>query len=28
VVIYEEELRKVGEVIVCTDDGSYGGPGS
>jgi ferredoxin/flavodoxin---NADP+ reductase len=23
-VIYEEELRKAGEVIVCTDDGSYG----
>jgi ferredoxin--NADP+ reductase len=23
-VIYEEELRKVGDVIVCTDDGSYG----
>jgi len=23
-VIYEEELRAVGEVIVCTDDGSYG----
>jgi ferredoxin--NADP+ reductase len=23
-VIYEEELRKLGEVIVCTDDGSYG----
>ena len=26
-VIYEEELRAVGEVIVCTDDGSYGRPG-
>jgi len=23
-VIYEEELRAVGDVIVCTDDGSYG----
>ena len=23
-VIYEEELRRHGEVIVCTDDGSYG----
>ncbi len=23
-VIYEEELRLVGETIVCTDDGSYG----
>jgi len=23
-VIYEDELRAVGEVIVCTDDGSYG----
>jgi ferredoxin--NADP+ reductase len=23
-VIYEEELRRLGEVIVCTDDGSYG----
>jgi glutamate synthase (NADPH/NADH) small chain len=23
-VILEEELRKLGEVIVCTDDGSYG----
>ena len=23
-VIYEEELRALGEVIVCTDDGSYG----
>ena len=23
-VIYEEELRAAGEVIVCTDDGSYG----
>jgi ferredoxin--NADP+ reductase len=26
-VIYEEELRAVGEVIVCTDDGSYGRSG-
>jgi ferredoxin--NADP+ reductase len=26
-VIYEDELRKVGEVVVCTDDGSYGRPG-
>jgi ferredoxin--NADP+ reductase len=26
-VIYEDELRAVGEVIVCTDDGSYGRPG-
>jgi ferredoxin--NADP+ reductase len=26
-VIYEEELRKAGDVIVCTDDGSYGRPG-
>jgi len=23
-VIYEDELRAVGELIVCTDDGSYG----
>jgi len=23
-VIYEDELRAVGEVVVCTDDGSYG----
>jgi ferredoxin--NADP+ reductase len=23
-VIYEEELRRAGEVITCTDDGSYG----
>jgi ferredoxin--NADP+ reductase len=26
-VIYEEELRAAGDVIVCTDDGSYGRPG-
>ena len=26
-VIFEEELRKCGEVIVCTDDGSYGRKG-
>ncbi len=26
-VILEEELRRTGEVIVCTDDGSYGRPG-
>jgi ferredoxin--NADP+ reductase len=26
-VIYEDELRAVGDVIVCTDDGSYGRPG-
>ncbi len=26
-VMLEEELRGVGEVIVCTDDGSYGKPG-
>lgn len=26
-VIYEEELKRYGEVIVCTDDGSYGRPG-
>ncbi len=23
-VIYEEDLRLLGEIIVCTDDGSYG----
>ena len=23
-VIFEEELRRAGEVVVCTDDGSYG----
>jgi ferredoxin--NADP+ reductase len=23
-VIYEQELREVGDVVVCTDDGSYG----
>jgi ferredoxin/flavodoxin---NADP+ reductase len=23
-VIYEEELREAGDVVVCTDDGSYG----
>jgi ferredoxin--NADP+ reductase len=23
-VIYEEELRRYGDVVVCTDDGSYG----
>lgn len=23
-VIYEDELRRAGEVVVCTDDGSYG----
>ncbi|MFI5042778.1 MAG: sulfide/dihydroorotate dehydrogenase-like FAD/NAD-binding protein, partial [Acidimicrobiales bacterium] len=23
-VIFEDELRRVGEVITCTDDGSYG----
>jgi ferredoxin--NADP+ reductase len=23
-VIYEDELRRYGEVVVCTDDGSYG----
>jgi ferredoxin--NADP+ reductase len=23
-VIYEDELRRFGEVVVCTDDGSYG----
>jgi ferredoxin--NADP+ reductase len=26
-VIFEEELKKCGDVIVCTDDGSYGRPG-
>ena len=26
-VIFEEELRRVGEVVVCTDDGSYGRKG-
>jgi ferredoxin/flavodoxin---NADP+ reductase len=26
-VIYEEELRRLGEVMVCTDDGSYGRKG-
>ena len=26
-VIYEDELRAAGDVIVCTDDGSYGRPG-
>jgi ferredoxin/flavodoxin---NADP+ reductase len=26
-VIYEEELRRLGEVIVCTDDGSHGRKG-
>jgi len=26
-VIYEAELRRLGEVIVCTDDGSYGRKG-
>jgi ferredoxin--NADP+ reductase len=26
-VIFEEELRKLGEVVVCTDDGSYGRKG-
>jgi ferredoxin--NADP+ reductase len=26
-VIYEDELRACGDVIVCTDDGSYGRPG-
>jgi len=26
-VIYENELRGEGEVVVCTDDGSYGRPG-
>jgi ferredoxin--NADP+ reductase len=26
-VIFEEELRRLGQVVVCTDDGSYGRPG-
>jgi ferredoxin/flavodoxin---NADP+ reductase len=26
-VIYETELRRLGEVVVCTDDGSYGRKG-
>ena len=26
-VIFEEELRRLGEVMVCTDDGSYGRKG-
>jgi ferredoxin--NADP+ reductase len=26
-VIFEEELRRVGDVLVCTDDGSYGRKG-
>jgi len=26
-VIFEEELRRLGEVVVCTDDGSYGRKG-
>jgi ferredoxin--NADP+ reductase len=26
-VIYEEELKRLGEVVVCTDDGSYGRKG-
>lgn len=26
-VIYEEELKRYGEVLVCTDDGSYGRKG-
>jgi ferredoxin/flavodoxin---NADP+ reductase len=26
-VIFENELRKLGEVVVCTDDGSYGRKG-
>ena len=26
-VIFEDELRRHGEVIACTDDGSYGRPG-
>jgi len=26
-VIFEDELRRYGEVIVCTDDGSYGRQG-
>ncbi len=26
-VIFEDELRRAGEVVTCTDDGSYGRPG-
>jgi ferredoxin/flavodoxin---NADP+ reductase len=26
-VIFEDELRRAGDVLVCTDDGSYGRPG-
>lgn len=26
-VIYEEELRRLGDIVVCTDDGSYGRKG-
>ncbi len=26
-VIFEDELRKCGDVVTCTDDGSYGRPG-
>jgi ferredoxin--NADP+ reductase len=26
-VVFEEELRRLGEVLVCTDDGSYGRKG-
>ncbi len=26
-VIFEDELRRQGEVVTCTDDGSYGRPG-
>jgi ferredoxin--NADP+ reductase len=26
-VIYEDELRGQGDLVVCTDDGSYGRPG-
>ena len=26
-VIYEEELKRLGDVVVCTDDGSYGRKG-
>lgn len=26
-VIFEDELRQTGEVVTCTDDGSYGRPG-
>jgi ferredoxin--NADP+ reductase len=26
-VIFEEELRRLGQVVVCTDDGSYGRKG-